>query len=142
VQENQQNPTVSQKHQPARRKSGRTHRAKPASATAQHPGPAKAEASAQASAGARTEQVGVLGLLPYLLVLAGVGAGLFVAFQGSKYTARGAALAGAALLAAALARLVLPPRYAGLLMSRNKGLDVLAFALLGGGVLGLALWLP
>jgi hypothetical protein len=132
VQENQQNPTVSRKYKPVRRKSGSTHRATPASAGA----------SAGTSDGASGKQAGALGVLPYLLVLAGVGAGLFVAFQGSKYTARGTGLAGVALLAAALARLVLPPRYAGLLMSRHKGLDVLAFALLGGGVLGLALWLP
>jgi len=36
---------------------------------------------------------------------------------------------------------VLPPRYAGLLASRQKAIDVLAFALLGGSILGLALWL-
>lgn len=106
---------------------GSTHRARPAAAT---------QASAQHSSAGR------LGVLPYLLVLAGVIAGLVVAWRGSRYAGQGAGLVGSALLAAALARLLLPPRSAGLLASRGKALDVLAFAALGGGVLGLALWLP
>jgi hypothetical protein len=85
---------------------------------------------------------GVLGALPYLLVLAGVGVGLVVASHGSQYAGRGTAIAGCALLAAAFARLVLSPRRAGLLVSRSKLFDVVAFAMLGGGVLALALWLP
>ncbi len=80
--------------------------------------------------------------LPYLIVLAGVAAGLFVAWQGSQYAGRGAALVGGALLAAAAARLVLPPRFAGLLASRGKPLDVAAFAVLGAAVLAVAAWLP
>jgi hypothetical protein len=80
--------------------------------------------------------------LPYLIVLAGVAAGLFVAWQGSRYAGRGAALVGGALLAAAAARLVLPPRFAGLLASRGKALDVAAFAVLGTAVLAVAAWLP
>ena len=49
---------------------------------------------------------------------------------------------GGALLAAAAARLVLPPRFAGLLASRGKALDVAAFAVLGTAVLAVAAWLP
>ena len=79
--------------------------------------------------------------LPYLIVLAGVAAGLFVAWQ-DRYAGRGAALVGGALLAAAAARLVLPPRFAGLLASRGKALDVAAFAVLGTAVLAVAAWLP
>ena len=62
-----------------------------------------------------TDLVAVRGVawLPYLIVLAGVAAGLFVAWQGSPYAGRGAALVGGSLLAAAAARLVLPPRFAG-----------------------------
>ena len=78
--------------------------------------------------------------LPYLIVLAGVAAGLFVAWQ--RYAGRGAALVGGALLTAAAARLVLPPRFAGLLASRGKALDVAAFAVLGTAVLAVAAWLP
>jgi hypothetical protein len=114
---------------PGHRSSGNTHRARPSSAT---------QASAQHSTG----QAGVLGMLPYLLVLAGVIAGLLLTWHSSRYAGKGTGLVGCALLAAALARLVLPPRYAGLLASRRKALDVLAFAVLGAGVLGFALWLP
>jgi hypothetical protein len=78
----------------------------------------------------------------YLVVLAGVAAGLFIACQGSRSAARGTAVVGCSLLAAGLARLVLPPRYAGPLASRRKASDVLAFAALGAGVLAVALMLP
>ncbi len=80
--------------------------------------------------------------LPYLVVLGGAATGMFVAWQGSKYAGRGAALVGCSLLAAALARLVLPARYAGLLSSRRKASDVLAFAVFGAAVLAVALMLP
>jgi Protein of unknown function (DUF3017) len=86
--------------------------------------------------------IGVLAWLPYLIVLAGVAVGLSVAGHGVQHVGRGAALVGGALLAAAVARLVLPPRYAGLLASRSKALDVAAFAVLGAAVLGAALSLP
>jgi hypothetical protein len=84
----------------------------------------------------------VLAWLPYLIVLAGAVGGLLVAWLGTHHAGRGAGLVGGALLAAALARLVLPPRYAGLLASRGKALDVTAFAVLGATVLGIALSLP
>ena len=80
--------------------------------------------------------------LPYLIVLAGVAAGMFVIWQGSKYAGRGASLIGASLLAGALARLILPERYAGLLSSRRKASDVLAFAAFGAAVLAVAIALP
>jgi Protein of unknown function (DUF3017) len=83
-----------------------------------------------------------LAWLPYLIVLAGVAAGLFVAWQGSRFAGRGAVLVGGTLLAAAAARLVLPPRFAGLLASRSKALDATAFAVLGTAVLAVAAWLP
>ena len=80
--------------------------------------------------------------LPYLIVLAGVAAGMFVTWQGSKYAGRGAAIIGCSLLAGALARLILPARYAGLLASRRKASDVLAFAAFGAAVLAVAIALP
>ena len=83
-----------------------------------------------------------LAWLPYLIVLAGTAAGMLVAWHGSKYAGRGAALIGASLLAAALARLILPARYAGLLSSRRKASDVLAFAVFGAAVLAVAIALP
>ena len=83
-----------------------------------------------------------LAWLPYLIILAGVAAGMFVAWKGSKYAGRGAGLIGASLLAGAVARLILPPRYAGLLSSRRKASDVLALALFGAAVLAVAIALP
>jgi hypothetical protein len=83
--------------------------------------------------------IGILAWLPYLIVLAGVAVGLSVAGQGTPHAGRGAAVVGGVLLAAAVARLLLPPRYAGLLASRSKALDVAAFAVLGAAVLGAAL---
>jgi hypothetical protein len=91
---------------------------------------------------ARNQGASGLAWLPYLIVLAGAAAGMFVAWQGSKYAGRGAALIGASLLAAALARLILPVRYAGLLSSRRKASDVLAFAVFGAAVLAVAIALP
>ena len=75
-------------------------------------------------------------------MLAGAVTGLLVAWLGTQHAGRGAGVVGGALLAAALARLVLPPRYAGLLASRGKAVDVTAFAVLGAAVLGIALSLP
>jgi hypothetical protein len=75
-------------------------------------------------------------------VLAGVAVGLYISWQGSKNAARGAGVVGCSLLAAALARLVLPPRYAGPLSSRRKTSDVLTFTALGAAVLGVTLILP
>lgn len=85
---------------------------------------------------------GGLAWLPYLIVLAGAAAGLFVAWQGPRYAGPGTALVGCALLAAALARLLLPPRYARLLSTRRKAPDVMTFAVLGAAVLAFALTLP
>ena len=84
----------------------------------------------------------IVAWLPYLVVLAGTVAGLLVASQGSQYAGRGAAVVGVMMLVAALARLALPPRYAGLLASRSKAQDVAAFAVLGAAVLGIAASLP
>jgi hypothetical protein len=83
-----------------------------------------------------------LAWLPYLIVLVGVAAGMFVAWKGSKDAGRGAGLIGVSLLAGAVARLILPARYAGLLSSRRKASDVLALALFGAAVLAVAIALP
>jgi hypothetical protein len=83
-----------------------------------------------------------LAWLPYLIVLAGAATGMLIAWQGSTYVGRGAALIGASLLVGALARLILPERYAGLLASRRKASDVLGFAVFGAAVLAVAIALP
>ena len=91
---------------------------------------------------ARDPRPSKLAWLPYLIVLAGAATGMLIAWQGSKYAGRGAALIGASLLVAALARLILPERYAGLLASRRKASDVLGFAGFGAAVLAVAIALP
>lgn len=103
--------------------------APPAATPAQSPGRAEAWA-------------GGLSWLPYLIVLTGVTAGIVMAWQSSKRAAPGVAVVGCSLLVAALARLVLPDRYAGLLASRRKASDVLAYAVLGAAMLAVVLSLP
>jgi DUF3017 family protein len=99
-------------------------------------------AAAKAAQAARPASQ-VVAWLPYLIVLAGTAAGLLVASSpGSRQAGRGAAVVGAALLVAALARLALPPRYAGLLASRSKAQDVAGFAVFGAAVLAVAASLP
>jgi hypothetical protein len=80
--------------------------------------------------------------LAYLLVLAGVAIGMVIASYSSRDALTGIAVIAGALLAAALARLVLPPRYAGPLCTRSRTYDVLALTVLGGSVLAIVLTLP
>lgn len=87
-------------------------------------------------------ETGGLAWVPYLIVLAGAAVGMFIVSRGSAYATRGTAVLGATLLAAALTRLVLPNRFAGVLASRRKTSDVLAFAVFGAAVLAVALSLP
>jgi len=103
---------------------------------------AQPRAASPRAAQPQSAQATGLAWVPYLIVLAGVAAGVLVVFQGSKYAAQGTGLLGCALLVAGLARLVLPPRLAGLLSSRRKTSDVLAFTAFGAGVLVVALMLP
>jgi hypothetical protein len=114
----------------------------PAAAQQRAAQPRAAQQRAAQPKPAQAAEPGGLAWLPYLIVLAGVAAGVFKVFQGSKYAAQGTGLLGCALLVAALARLVLPPRLAGLLSSRRKTSDVLAFTAFGAGVLVVALMLP
>jgi hypothetical protein len=102
----------------------------------------RAARTTRATRAGRDPRPSKLAWLPYLIVLAGAAAGMLVAWQGSKYAARGAGLIGASLLVAALARLILPERYAGLLASRRKASDVLGFAVFGAAVLAVAIALP
>jgi len=104
------------------------------------PAPPGHRAPARAAAGhPNADTSRPLAWLPYLIVLAGVATGLFVTAQGARYARLGTGLVGGSLLAAAAARLVLPPRYTELLSSRWKASDVLAFTVLGAGVLAIAL---
>ena len=120
----------------------RGRRAAPAPTAPAHAAPAQAHAAPARAAAAAKPASPVVAWLPYLIVLAGTVAGLVEAWLGSQHAGRGTAVVGAALLVAALARLALPPRYAGLLASRSKAQDVAAFAVLGAAVLGVAASLP
>jgi DUF3017 family protein len=116
-----------------------------AARTTRGTGSTRATRAARADRAAQTDDdaaTSALAWLPYLIILAGVAAGMFVAWKGSKYAGRGAGLIGVSLLAGAVARLILPARYAGLLSSRRKASDVLALALFGAAVLAVAIALP
>ena len=122
------------------------HDAAPATPAA--PASHRAARTARTTGAARTTRANrdprpsKLAWLPYLIVLAGAAAGMFVVWQVSKYAGRGAGIIGASLLVGALARLILPERYAGLLASRRKASDVLGFAVFGAAVLAVAIALP
>jgi Protein of unknown function (DUF3017) len=113
-----------------------------APATPAAPASHRATRTTRTARAARDPRPSKLAWLPYLIVLAGTAAGMLVAWAGSKYAGRGAALIGASLLAAALARLILPARYVGLLATRRKASDVLGFAVFGAAVLAVAIALP
>ena len=102
-------------------------------------------ASPQPTAGARraAEEGSILAVIPYLAVLACTVVGVYVAWdQGSTGGGKGGVVCGAALLAAALARLVLPARLVGLLGTRKRAIDVLTLTAFGGGLLVAGLVLP
>lgn len=80
--------------------------------------------------------------LAYTVVLAGVAAGLAWIGMGSDHIRSGMLVLAAALLAAAVARLVLPERGAGLLVSRHRVSDVLVMAVFGVCILSVAFVLP
>src|SRR5690349_9232882 len=113
----------------------------PASPKPASPAPGSHRA-ARAKDGDEPAVTGVLAWVPYLVVLAGAAVAMFIVSKGSAYALRGIAVLGGTLLAAALTRLLLPNRFAGLLASRRKASDVLAFAVLGAAVLAVALSLP
>jgi hypothetical protein len=79
---------------------------------------------------------------PYAIVLAGVIAGLVWAWQGSAHVRVGMVTVAAVLLAAAACRLVLPERWAGMLATRCRLLDVVTLLGLGVCVLVMAIVLP
>ena len=81
--------------------------------------------------------------LPYAIVLAATAGGLaWVALGDLRHVQAGMLTVASALLAAAVLRLVLPERAAGLLVSRRRMLDVLALASLGAGIMAAVLVLP
>lgn len=73
--------------------------------------------------------------MPYGLVVAGAVAGLLTIRLGTHDLKSGTLVLAGVLLIAALARLVLPDRRAGMLSSRRRLLDVAIFAVFGIGLL-------
>ncbi len=73
--------------------------------------------------------------LPYLLVLAGLVAGLATARGGGQAVKGGTLVIAGALLAGSLMRLVLPDGRAGMLASRRRLADVAVLGALGAGLL-------
>jgi Protein of unknown function (DUF3017) len=80
--------------------------------------------------------------LPYLIVLGGAALALGTVRQGGRQVQDGTLVLAGVLLAAALARLVLPEHRAGMLSSRGRGWDAAAFVVLGIGLLVAGLVMP
>ena len=80
--------------------------------------------------------------VPYWIALCGIALGLLWIRGGERDVRGGTLVVAGVLLAAAVARLGLPDRRAGMLGSRKRILDVAAFALLGVGLLVAGLVFP
>jgi len=88
------------------------------------------------SGGGRGTQV------PYVIVVAGLAAGLAYIWQGPHSVRAGTFIVAGALFVAVAARLALPERRAGMLASRRRYIDVTALAILAIGLLVAGLVLP
>jgi hypothetical protein len=103
-----------------------------------HAGP-----SARAAAREAREDASIVRVVPLLAVLVAVIAGVYLAWRyGSSDGSEGGVVGGAALLVAALARLLLPDQLAGLLATRRRATDVITLTVLGVGLLITGLILP
>jgi hypothetical protein len=80
--------------------------------------------------------------LPYALVLIVILGGLGWTSLGPRHVVSGMLPVASAVLVAAVLRLVLPDRRAGLLLSRRRVFDVLVLAGLGASILAVVLVLP
>ena len=90
----------------------------------------------------RARDGGIVGVIPYLVVLVCVVAGWYIAWNEGSAGGRGAVVGGVALLIAAVARLVLPARLVGLLGTRKRVTDVLTLTVLGVGLIVAGAVLP
>lgn len=73
--------------------------------------------------------------LAYWLIVAGAAISLVIIRLGTHHLKSGTLVLAGVLLIAAIARLVLPDRLAGMLSSRRRLFDVAIFAVLGIGLL-------
>ena len=89
------------------------------------------------------EDASIVRVVPLLAVLVVTVAGVYIAWrQGSAGGGEGGVVGGAALLVAAVARLLLPARLAGLLATRKRANDVVTLAIFGVALLVAGLVLP
>lgn len=77
--------------------------------------------------------------LSYWLIVAGTCGALLIIRQGTHHLKSGTLVLAGVLLIAAIARLVLPDRLAGMLSSRRRLIDVAIFTVLGIGLLAAGL---
>ena len=78
----------------------------------------------------------------YLIALCGVGLSLAYMWRGPQNVRGGTLAVAGIVLAAAVARLVLPERRAGMLASRRRLADVAAYTVLGAALLAAGLVFP
>ncbi len=115
----------------------------PASPAPASPAPGSTAPASGAEAEHARHEGSIVEAVPYLAVLVCAVVGVYIAWhEGSAGGGDGAAVLGAALLAAAVARLLLPARLAGLLATRKRVTDVLTLTVLGTGLLVAGLILP
>jgi hypothetical protein len=113
-----------------------------------HSAKAAARLEKERQAAARSQQAAAaparswLDQVPYGLVVGGIAAGLLWMRSAEPDARSGTLVIAGALLAAAVMRLVLPERRAGLLGSRRRLVDAAAFAALGAGLLVAGLIFP
>jgi TRAP-type mannitol/chloroaromatic compound transport system permease large subunit len=101
--------------------------------------PRPAQAARRGSAGKTT----IVSVVPFLAVLVVALGGIYIAWQkGSSGGGVGGVVAGTAMLAAAVARLMLPTRMVGLLAVRKRANDVVTLAIFGVGLIVAGLVLP
>ncbi len=98
---------------------------------------------AKAAAERARDDASIVGVVPLLAILVVTTAGVYLAWrQGSARVGEGGVVAGVALLVGAVARLLLPPRLAGLLATRKRATDVITFTIFGVSLLVAGLVLP
>ncbi|HEX3711173.1 MAG TPA: DUF3017 domain-containing protein [Trebonia sp.] len=105
--------------------------------------PARSAQSSGPVAARSAEDASIVGVIPLVAVLVVTTAGVYLAWrQGSAGGGEGGVIGGAALLAGAVVRLLLPARLAGLLATRKRATDVLTLTVFGAGLVVAGLVLP
>jgi len=115
----------------------------PQPSAAPQPGAPVARVARRAAVSKARRERGLIGLVPYLVVLLCTIAGVYVAWRdGSAGGGAGGVIAGTGLLVAAVIRATVPDWLAGLLASRRRATDVLTLTAFGTCLLIAGLVLP